>query len=145
MLYFATVSYSDCLMTVTKLRLHACTGVLIALSMMGMMYHTISFNGMQHGTDPLNGYLWHGFYMCMNLLGLWIVLSATSLGYWWLLTAFLWQIPTEGFYAYQALSLHGNGLAWLSQIIEPGLNVLGLFCLIATRSRYGIAKVNSAE
>ena len=77
--------------------------------------------------------IWHIFHLTLGLTCLFSVLFRARIGYWWLVTIFLWQIPVEIYGAYYALS---HGLDETGQMIEPLFNMFGLAFTYLTRLRY---------
>lgn len=77
--------------------------------------------------------VWHIFHLSLGLLCLFSILSKRELGYWFLVTIFLWQIPVEFYGAY--ISVQKN-LGDAGQIVEPFFNVFGLVLLFISRKRY---------
>lgn len=93
------------------------------------MHHAFGFGGIQAGG---HSELWHGTNMLMCLLSIFCVLSSRELGYWWLLTVFISEIPIEARGALMSV----GGPVFKDQVVETLLNIACLGCLLATKHRY---------
>jgi len=98
-----------------------CVGFLLFYFIGGAMHHAFGFAGIHaHKSE-----IWHGFYLLMCVAGIFSVLSRREIGFWWLLTGFLWQIPVE---VKGTVLSYGSDM-FSDQIIEVILNLVGVFCL----------------
>jgi hypothetical protein len=117
-----------------------CILFLIFGSLVGAIHHTFAFGGVGINQSASLNQLWHGFYLVIDLLCLFAIFSRRELGFYWLLTVFVWQIPVELIGALEAgtmLQAKGAGtLVMVTQVIEPFLDMLELACLVGAKSLF---------
>ena len=105
------------------------SGLIVLFLIGGIINHALPFSGMtSDGRSPL----WHGFNTLLALSGIFSVLSARRLGWSWLMTVFLTQTAVE----LRGVFLSVGHSFFVDQLIETGLNMMGLIILWLTRDRY---------
>jgi hypothetical protein len=107
---------------------HVASTFIILFFVGGVVNHSFGFAGI-NTTKPV---LWHGYNILMCKLGILAVLSKHPIGFWWLLTIFITEIPVElkGTFESYGSSMFGD------QVVEVILNLICITFVLLTRKAY---------